>query len=161
MKSILLCNCGIWALTPKEDERLNSYHRKQQERSSTLDTPVALQNLSIQILLARWSLFGHILRRDKDIHANKVARVYFISNGNKLRGRSKTTVPIVLNRNLALIQQPKQRPGRDHRPSTGQETLEGIYITDRQSCRRVTDEELGRDTTISEVSPIYYIIMHI
>ena len=33
----------------------------------------------------------------------------------------------------------KQIPGRDHRTSTGQEMLEGIYITDRESCRNTTD----------------------
>ena len=42
----------------------------------------------------------------------------------------------------------KQRPGRDHRPSTGQETLEGISTTDRESCHSVQDT--GRDTAISQ-----------
>ena len=62
--------------------------------------------LSLQTLSARWSLFGHILRRDKDIPANKALRAYFIPNGNKLRGRPKTNLPIVLNRDLSLIQDP-------------------------------------------------------
>ena len=62
--------------------------------------------LSLQILSARWSLFAHILRRHKDIPANKAIRSYFISNGNKLRGRPKATLPIVLNRDLALIHDP-------------------------------------------------------
>ncbi|RUS73679.1 hypothetical protein EGW08_018561 [Elysia chlorotica] len=44
----------------------------------------------------------------------------------------------------------KQRPSRDHKPSTGSETLEGINITDREGCRSDTDEELGRDTAISQ-----------
>ena len=30
----------------------------------------------------------------------------FIANGNKLRGRPKTTLPIVFNRDLALVQHP-------------------------------------------------------
>ena len=34
----------------------------------------------------------------------KQKRVYFIPNGNKLRGRPKTTLPIVFNRDLSLIQ---------------------------------------------------------
>ena len=62
--------------------------------------------LSLQIKLSRWSLWSHILRKDKDIPANKVTRAYFIPNGNKLRGRPKTTLPllqIVFNRDLALI----------------------------------------------------------
>ena len=61
-------------------------------------------------LSARWSPFGHILRRDKDIPANKTTRANFIPNGNKLRGRPKTTLPIVFNRDIALIQHPIRLP---------------------------------------------------
>ena len=39
---------------------------------------------------------------------------------------------------------PNQRPGPDNRTSTGQEMLEGINITDRESCLSATDLELGR-----------------
>ena len=56
--------------------------------------------------LHRWSLFGHILRRDKNILANKVTRAYFIPNGNKLQGRPTITLPNVFNRDLPLIQHP-------------------------------------------------------
>ena len=62
--------------------------------------------LSIQILSARWSLFGHILRRVKDISANRATRAYFIPNGYKLQGRPKTTLTTVFNRDLALLQHP-------------------------------------------------------
>ena len=63
--------------------------------------------LSLQILSACWSLFGHILCRDKDIAAKrKSTRAYFIPNGNKLQGRPKTVLQIVFNRDLALIQHP-------------------------------------------------------
>ena len=98
--------------------------------------------LSLQNLLACWSLFGHILRRDKDIPANKARRGYFIPNGNKLR--PKRTLPIVLNRDLALTQHPiRLHSSKDlaeiTEPSTGQEMLEGITITDRESCQSVPD----------------------
>ena len=117
VKSILLYNCGTWALTLREEERLNAYHRKQLKKILNIRYPKKITNkslhricqektLSLQILSARWSLFGHILRRDKDIPANKATRAYFIPNGNKLRGRPKTTLPIVLNRDLSLIQNP-------------------------------------------------------
>ena len=47
------------------------------------------------------------MSKDKDTPAIKKAkRVYFIDNGNKLRERPKTTLPIVFNRDLALIQHP-------------------------------------------------------
>ena len=46
---------------------------------------------------------AHILRRDSDIPATKATRAYFIQYGHKLRGRPTTTLPIILNRNLGLI----------------------------------------------------------
>ena len=117
VKSILLYNCGTWALTLTEEERLNAFHRKQLKKILNIRYPKKITNkslykicqekpLSIQILSARWSLFGHILRRDKDIPANKATRAYFTPHGNKLRGRPKTTLPVVINRDLALIQHP-------------------------------------------------------
>ena len=117
MKTILLYTCGIRAPTLTVEERLNAYHRKQLKKILNIRYPKKITNkslnsicqeqpLSLQILSARWSLFGHILRRDKDIPANKATRAYFIPNGNKLRGRPKTTLPIVLNRDLSLIQDP-------------------------------------------------------
>ena len=117
VKSILLYNCGTWALTLTEEERLNAYHRKQLKKilniryskkiNKSLYRTCQEKPLSLIIILARWSLFGHnILRRDKDIPANKATRAHFIPNGNKLRGLPKTTLPIVLNRDLSLIQDP-------------------------------------------------------
>ena len=87
VKSILLYNCGTWALTLTEEERLNAYHRKQLKKILNIRYPKKITNkslykicqekpLSLQILSARWSLFGHILRRDKDIPANKATRAY-------------------------------------------------------------------------------------
>ena len=118
VKSILLYSCVIWALTLTEEERLNAYHRKQLKNVRNIRYPRKITNkslyricqenpLSLQIILsARWSLFCHILRRDKDIPANKATRAYFIPNGNKLLGRPKTTLPIMLNRDLSLILHP-------------------------------------------------------
>ena len=117
VKSILLYNCGTWALTLTEEEKLNAYHRKQLRKILNIRYPKKITNkklyrtcqekpLSLQILSARWSLFGHILRRDKNIPANKATRAYFIPNGVKLRGRPKTTLPVVINRDLALIEHP-------------------------------------------------------
>ncbi|GFR78019.1 diamine acetyltransferase 2 [Elysia marginata] len=59
--------------------------------------------LSLQILESRWKLFGHILRRHRDNPANKATRAYFIQCGKNHRGRPRTTLPTVLNRDLALI----------------------------------------------------------
>ena len=72
VKSILLYNCGTWALTLTAEERLNAYHRKQLKKILNIRYPMKITNksfyriceekpLSLQILSARWSLFGHIL----------------------------------------------------------------------------------------------------
>ena len=76
MKPIPLYNCGT------EDERLIAFHRKQLKAILNIRYPEKITNKSLyrtyqekpwslQILSARWSLFGHILRRDKDIPAKK------------------------------------------------------------------------------------------
>ena len=117
VKPILMYNCGTWALTQTEEEKLNAFHRKQLKRVLNIKYPTRITNkslykkcqekpLSLQILSSRWSLFGHILRRDKDIPANKATRSYFIESGKKYKGRPKTTLPIVLNKDLALINHP-------------------------------------------------------
>lgn len=119
VKSILLYNCCTWALTNTEEEKLNAFHRKQLKKNLNIKFPEKIRNkslyekceekpLSIQILVARWKLFGHILRRDKDIPANKAMRAYFTPNGKKFKGRPITTLPIVLNRDLTNINHPQR-----------------------------------------------------
>ena len=122
VKSTLLYNCGIWALTLiacVESVKESHCH---------------------YILSAHMSLFGYILRKTKTFLQIKLQELILsIPNGNKLQGRQKT-LPIVFNRDLAPNQTTlKQRPGRDHKTSTGQNMLEEINITDRETCRRVTD----------------------
>ena len=119
MKSILLYNFVTWVFTLTEKERLNAYNRKQlikilNTRYTKKITNKSLYRichekpLSIQALSVPWSLFGHFLRKDKDIPANTATRAYFIPNCNKLRRRPNTTLPIVFNidLDLALIQHP-------------------------------------------------------
>ena len=85
LKSILLYNCGTWALTLTEEERLNAYYRKQLQKilniryhkkitNKSLYRTCQEKSLSLQILSARWSLFGHILLGDKDTPANNATR---------------------------------------------------------------------------------------
>ena len=56
---------------------------------------------------SRWKLLGHILRRDDKIPANMAMRLYFneeVRGGKKFRGARRTTLPTVLNTDLAKIQ---------------------------------------------------------
>ena len=72
VKSLFLC--GTRALTLTGKERLKAFHRKQLKKILNISYPKKITNislyricqensLSLQILSACWSLFGHILRR--------------------------------------------------------------------------------------------------
>ncbi|GFS02259.1 endonuclease-reverse transcriptase [Elysia marginata] len=105
VKSILLYNCGTWALTTTGEKRLDSFHRRQLRRILGIHYPTKITNqslykkcletpLSLQILELRWRLFGHILRRDNSIPANLAMLYYFNENSYRGRGRPTTTLPI-------------------------------------------------------------------
>ena len=113
---ILVYNCGTWALTKSEEEKLNAFHRKQLRKVLNIKYPVKITNsslynkceehpLSIYILENRWRLFGHILRRNIEIPANKSMNRYFATHGKKFRGRPLTTLPVVLNKDLSRLQE--------------------------------------------------------
>ena len=120
IKSILLYNCGTWALTQKEEQKLDSFHRKQLKRVLNIYYPTKISNkklykkcderpLSIQILESRWQLFGHILRRDEHIPANKAMIAFFTPSGQtKYKGRPPTTIYTKLNQDLKKLESGKE-----------------------------------------------------
>ena len=112
VKSILTYNCGTWALTQAEMNKLDAFHRKQLRKVLNIYYPVKISNkslykvckekpLSIFIIESRWRLFGHILRRHEQIPANKVMEFYYTEFGKRYRGRPITTLPIVINKELS------------------------------------------------------------
>ena len=105
------------------------------------------KSLSLQILYARWSFFGHILLRDKGIPANRAKRAFLslkITNcedGQRQPCQQRSGTDSTPNQTTL-----KQRPGRDHRTSTEQEMFffffffwggggGGIKIADRGNSR--------------------------
>ena len=113
VKSVPTYNCGTWALTKIEEEKLNAFHRQQLRKILNIKYPVKITNsslyekcnecpLSITLLESRWLLFGHILQRNSEIPVNKSINSYFISHGSKFRGRPLTTLPAVLNKDLCV-----------------------------------------------------------
>ena len=100
VKLILLYNCGTRVLTLTEEERRNAYHRKQLKKILNIRCSKKKTNKSfyricqgkpllLQILSAHWSLFGHILRGDKAMPANKTIRAHFIPKGIKTARKTK------------------------------------------------------------------------
>ena len=53
---------------------------------------------------ARWKLFGHILRRNRNIPASEAMEYFFHNNGKKgFQGRRRTNLPAVLNKDLKRL----------------------------------------------------------
>ena len=114
VKSVLN-NCSTWALTQAEEKKSDAFHRKQLMRFGGIRYPVKITNkalykqcnecpLSLYVLEKRWCLFGHILRRDREIPANKVMEGFFVPQGDKYRGIPITTLPVVLNNDLSRLE---------------------------------------------------------
>ncbi|GFR73814.1 hypothetical protein ElyMa_005739100 [Elysia marginata] len=145
VKSVLTYNCGTWAPTQSQEERLNAFHRKQLKKVLNIKYPVKITNsslynkcnerpLSIFILESRWRLFGHILRRDSQIPANQAMSGYFVTEGSKFKGRPLTTLPVVLNRDLSRIinnSQLKSSHDLEHLRSIAQQRGEWTKLTAR------------------------------
>ena len=115
VKSVLTYNCSTWALTQAEEKKLDAFHRKQLKRVVGIRYPVKITNkalykqcnerpLSLFVLENKWRLFGHKLRRDREIPANKAMEGFFIPQGDKYRGRPITTLPVVLNNDLSRLE---------------------------------------------------------
>ena len=97
VKSVLTNNCGTWALTKTDEEKLHVFHRQQLRKILNIKYPVKITNsslyekcnecpLSITLLESRWRLFEHIPRINSEIPSNKSMNSYFISHGSKFRG---------------------------------------------------------------------------
>ena len=118
VKSILLYNCGTWGATKAEEQKMDSFHRKQLRRVLGIKYPTKMTNkklyqktgerpISETMRIARWRLFGHILRRDEKIPANMAMKLYFdqtVQGKKKFRGARRTTLPTVLNGDLTSCQ---------------------------------------------------------
>ena len=112
VKPVLTYNSGTWGLTKTEENNLDSFHRQQLRKVLNIKYPARISNqnlyklskqniLSLDILTARWKLFGHILRSNLDIPANKAMNNYFDSTKlTKFKGRPRTTLPTTLNQDI-------------------------------------------------------------
>ena len=123
---VLIYNCGTWGLTKTTEQRLDAFHRKQLKQVLGIRYPTKIRNVTLYqktgekpisetMRKARWELFGHISRRDRNIPAYKSMELYFNPNfqGKGFRGTRRTTLPIVLNQDLHDAQYVTQYQ-RDH-----------------------------------------------
>ncbi|GFS04186.1 endonuclease-reverse transcriptase [Elysia marginata] len=102
--------------TDQNRRRKDSFHRKQLRRVLGIRYPIKISNrskslykkcehtpISLEVLQARWRLFGHVLRREPSISANKAMTFYFHDNAKRARGRPITALPMTLNNDLKIL----------------------------------------------------------
>ena len=111
---ILLYNCETWGMTKQDQEKLNTFHRKQLRRVIGKKYPDRISNnklyerckcspITIDIAKRRWQKFGHILRLNENVPANEAMRYYFSYNTNQsFRGRPRYTIVTQLNDDVKL-----------------------------------------------------------
>ena len=91
VESVLMYNCGTWALTTSLAEKLDCFQRKLLRRvlglkwsdKVTNESLYKKHNLvpaSIQVINARWRLFGHILRLNEKTPARQAMVSHFDDN---------------------------------------------------------------------------------
>ena len=122
IKSRLTFNAATTAYTLAQLEKLNSTHRRQLRRALGVFYPQHITDaetyarsesrpIAIDILEARWTMLGHILRGDRSAPAYKVMVQYFqrrYSNDAPVRkqtrrGRVLTTLPRLLHLDLEKL----------------------------------------------------------
>ena len=96
VESVLLYNCGTWALSSILAERLDRAQRKmlrkvvgltwkQKVTNENLYAMCGLKPASVQVVNARWRLYGHVLRMNEDVPARQAMALYF--DGKEFKGR--------------------------------------------------------------------------
>ena len=112
VRSILLYNCGTWGMSTQDENKIDSFHRQQLRHTLNIKYPNKIRTkhlykttkthtISADITKARWKLFGHTLRMNKDTPARKAMKFYFErNNAGKFRGRKRTTIVNTLNRDI-------------------------------------------------------------
>lgn len=108
VESILLYNCGTWALTVEAEGRLDRAQRRMLRRVLGLKwyDEVTIPDLyarsgispaSEQVVYARWRLFGHTLRLNEHTPAREAMSFYFEHEQYEGRSGPTTTIPKALS----------------------------------------------------------------
>ena len=178
VKSILLNNCGTWALTLTEEERLNAYHRKQlkkipQENNQTNRFIESAKKSychykSYRLVGVSLVIFYEETKTFLKIKQQEPILSLMVTNCEDDRGRPKTTLPTVFNRDLALIQDPvrlhssKDLAESKNQPKTGNvggDKYQGYRKLPK--CHRLrTEARNGNKSSKSHIF-LYLLVLHI
>ncbi|XP_065193166.1 uncharacterized protein LOC135824361 [Sycon ciliatum] len=111
---VLLYNSGTWAPTSVAEAQLDSFHRRQVRSLIGIRWPQTTSNAALYkrckaqpisnfVRLARWRLFGHILRMPDGCPAVAAMINYYQVKETVWRGRPRMTLLIVLSRDLQRV----------------------------------------------------------
>ena len=130
---VLLYNGGTWGVCKSVERKLESFHRTHLRRVMGIRWPYVISNkvlydrweaesIGFTLRRLRWNLFGYVLRLNVDTPAQIAMDNYCNSNNmQKLRGRTQTTLPVILfheyhvykkslkSPKLTYVQKPKLR----------------------------------------------------
>ena len=112
VKPVLTYNSSTWGLRKSDEKALDSFHRQQLRRVLKIKFPHRIScaklykrckeiPITLEILKARWRIFGHTLRLHKDTLARKAMSYHFDShNLPRFRGGPRETIVRTLNRDI-------------------------------------------------------------
>jgi len=112
---VLTYNCGTWALTAQQLNRLEAFHRTQLRSILGIRYPNTITNqklydrtesvpLGLTIMKARWRLFGHSLRLPSESPAALAMAAFFTdADKSSWRGRPRLTLPVILHQDLQSV----------------------------------------------------------
>ena len=117
VESVLLYNCGTWALTEALADRLDRFQRKMLRRilglkwsdkvtNEKLYARCGIPPASVQVLNARWRLFGHTLRMDENAPARQAMAYYFVKDQPGRQGNRVTIASALSNEYKAVVGKP-------------------------------------------------------
>lgn len=151
---VLLHNCGTWGTTEAMTKAIEIFHRRQLREvlgvktreisSKMLYDQCDTYPLHNNIVVTRWSLFGHILRLDRKTPA-QLAMDYYVKHQNQSKGREgrpTTTLPVLLLSEYRKYKEDKKMKGWTVGLTKNDKMLEELRLlaSDRGKWRSIVSE---------------------
>ena len=145
---ILTYNACTWALTKAETNELDAFHRKQLRSILGIRYPNTITNeklyencksnkLSETIRDSRWRMLGHVLRMADDIPAKRTMIQYFREKTTCFRGTPRTTLPIIINKELEEINEKAKELATELKLPTQLKTIQDLKALETIAQQRM------------------------
>jgi hypothetical protein len=143
---ILTYNMGTWSPNQNELEQLEVFHRRQLRSILAIYYPNIISNedlykkcktttLENEMRVARWQLLGHVLRMTNKTPAKNAMLQYFNeSDSNGFRGQPKTTLPILIEKDIQKLQ--KEKENNTHQIPNQLTSIEDLKLLEKTAKQR-------------------------